>query len=185
MTTAPTPAAAAAPPMAHIPDSQPEPPHRAEAATGAAPGVADSLAAGRIRLRDQIAVNPLLSLFGAVLAGILGFMGTVVIALLAYTLATANDRFAAIDDRFAAVDERFAAIDERFARLEDKVDAGFAAQDAKINEIDLKLTALIAAQDAKINEIDLKLTALIAALNLESEVGAALQGTLLEPGAAS
>ena len=156
MTTTPTPAAAAPPPMTHTPGSQPAPPPRTEAA---APDGTDSRAAGRTRLRDQIAANPLLSLFGAVLAAILGFMGTVVIALLAYTLATTNDRFAEVNDRFA--------------RLEDKVDAGFAAQDAKID-----------AQDATIDEINLKLTALIAALNMAPEVDAALQGALLDPGTA-
>lgn len=155
MTTAPTPAAAAAPPMTHTPDPQPSPPPATEAA---APDGAQSLAAGRTRLRDQIAANPLLSLFGAVLAGILGFMGTVVIALLAYSLTTTNDRFAAVEDRFAR-------LEDRIARLEDKVDAGFAAQDAKIDEINLKLTALIAA------------------LNMALEVDAALQGTLLDPDA--
>ncbi len=158
MTATPTPAAAAAPSMAHSPDSEPAPTPRAGAAARAGAG-AGTLAAGRTRLRDQIAANPLLSLFGAVLAGILGFMGTVVIALLAYTLATTNDRFAEVNDRFAEVNDRF-------ARLEAKVDAGFAAQDAKIDEINLKLTALIAA------------------LNMAPEVGAALQGTLLDPAAA-
>jgi len=133
--------------MAHSPDSEPAPTPRAGAAARAGAG-AGTLAAGRTRLRDQIAANPLLSLFGAVLAGILGFMGTVVIALLAYTLATTNDRFAEVNDRFA--------------RLEAKIDA----------------------QDAKIDEINLKLTALIAALNMAPEVGAALQGTLLDPAAA-
>ncbi|MDE0160905.1 MAG: hypothetical protein OXL98_04145, partial [Acidimicrobiaceae bacterium] len=123
MTATPTPAAAAAPSMAHSPDSEPAPTPRAGAAARDGAG---TLAAGRTRLRDQIAANPLLSLFGAVLAGILGFMGTVVIALLAYTLATTNDRFAEVNDRFA--------------RLEAKIDA----QDAKIDEINLKLTALIA-----------------------------------------
>ncbi|MDE0161441.1 MAG: hypothetical protein OXL98_06840 [Acidimicrobiaceae bacterium] len=156
MTATPTPAAAAAPSMAHSPDSEPAPTPRAGAAARDGAG---TLAAGRTRLRDQIAANPLLSLFGAVLAGILGFMGTVVIALLAYTLATTNDRFAEVNDRFAEVNDRF-------ARLEAKVDAGFAAQDAKIDEINLKLTALIAA------------------LNMAPEVGAALQGTLLDPAAA-
>ncbi len=164
--------------MTHTPDSQPAPPPATEALDSD-----PALAAGRTRLRDEIAANPLLSLFGAVLAGILGFMGTVVIALLAYTLATTSDRFAEINDRFAAVDARFATVDARFVRLEDKVDAGFAAQDAKIDEINLKLTALIAAQDAKIDEINLKLTALIAALNMAPEVDAALQGTLLDPAA--
>ena len=150
--------------MAHSSDSQPAPPLRTEAA---APDGAASGTAGWPRLRDQLAANPLLTLFGTVLAGMLGFMGTVVIALLAYTLATINDRFAEINDRFVAVDERFVAVDERFVRLEDKVDAGFAAQDAKIDEINLKLTALITA------------------LNMAPEVDAALQGTLLDPTTAS
>ena len=170
MTTAPTPAAAAAPRMAHTPDPQPAPAPPTEAA---APDGAASRAAGRTRLRDQIAANPLLSLFGAVLTGILGFMGAVVIALLAYSLTTTNDRFAEINGRFAEVDGRFAEInaeingrfaevDGRFARLEEKVDAGFAAQDAKIDEINLKLTALIAA------------------LGMTSHIDAALDGTLLD-----
>ncbi len=149
MTTTPIPAAAAAPPMAHTPDTQPDqnplPAAQAVALDGA-------IAESRIRLRDQIAVNPLLSLFGAVLTAILGAMGAVIIALLAHSLATTNDRFAGIE-------ERFTAIEERFTRLEAKVDA----------------------QDVKLDEINLKLTALIAALNMAKEVDAALQGTLLNP----
>ena len=163
MNTAPTPAAAAAPSMVHTADPQPAPAPPAEAAT---PDDAASGAGRRTRLRDQIAANPLLSLFGAVLAGILGFMGTVVIALLVHSLATTNDRFSEINDRLAAQDT--------------KIDAGFAAQDIKIDEIDLKLTALIADQDTKIDEIDLKLTALIAALGMTPHVDAALGGTLLD-----
>ena len=163
MTTAPTPAAAAVPRMAHTPDPRPAPAPPTEAA---APDGAASRAAGRIRLRDQIAANPLLSLFGAVLTGILGFMGAVVIALLAYSLTTTNDRFAEVDGRFAEINaeinSRFAEVDARFARLEEKVDAGFAAQDAKIDEINLKLTALIAA------------------LGMTSHIDAALDGTLLD-----
>ena len=163
MTTAPIPAAAAAPRMAHTPDPQPAPAPPTEAA---APDGAASRAAGRTRLRDQIAANPLLSLFGAVLTGILGFMGAVVIALLAYSLTTTNDRFAEVNGRFAEINAeinvRFAEVDGRFARLEEKVDAGFAAQDAKIDEINLKLTALIAA------------------LGMTSHIDAALDGTLLD-----
>ena len=59
--------------------------------------------------------------------------------------------------------------DNRISRLEDKMDAGFAAVDAKF-----------AAQDAKIDDMSMKLTALIAALNATEEVGAALEGRLLD-----
>ena len=73
----------------------------------------------RPRLRDQIAENPLLTL-----------LGTVVIALLVFTLGTTNLR---ISDTNARIDDTNARID----RLEERV----------IN-IDLKLTALIAALNA-------------------------------------
>ena len=60
-------------------------------------------------------------------------------------------------------DNRIDRLEDRFDRLEAKVDARFDAQDAKIDEINLKLTALIAA------------------LNATDQVGAALEGRLLDP----
>ena len=97
----------------------------------------------RPRLRDQIAENPLLTL-----------LGSIIIALLVFTLGTTNLR---INDIHARMDDTNARIDRlevRMDRLEERV----------IN-------------------IDLKLTALIAALNATEEVDAALEGRLLQPGA--
>ena len=96
----------------------------------------------RPRLRDQVAENPLLTLFG-----------TVIVALLVFTLGTTNLR---ISDTHARIDDTNARID----RLENRMDR---------------------LEDRVIN-IDLKLTALIAALNATEEVEAALQGRLLQPG---
>ena len=70
--------------------------------------------------------------------------------------------------------------DNRISRLEDKMDAGFAAVNAKFAAQDAKIDARFAAQDAKIDDISMKLTALIAALNATEEVGAALEGRLLD-----
>ena len=146
------PAVPAASTMTDPPDPQPDPALAPDASAPA--GAAD--AAGRARIRDQIAENPLLSLFGAVFVAMLGFLGAVIVALLAYTLTTTQSQFALVQDQFAAVHDR---ID----RLEDTVDDGFATQGAEIEEINLKLTALIAA------------------LNMTHEVDAALEGRLLNP----
>ena len=81
-------------------------------------------------------------------------MGSIIIALLVFTLGTTNLR---INDIHARIDDTNARIDRlevRMDRLEERV----------IN-------------------IDLKLTALIAALNATEEVDAALHGRLLQPGA--
>ena len=101
--------------MSQTPDSQP-----AEASSQAAARSATAAKPARPGLRDQIADNPLLTL-----------LGTVVVALLVFTL-TGTTTIA----------------EDRFDRLADKVDAGFAAQGDKIEQIDRKLTALIAALNA-------------------------------------
>ncbi|MCY4458329.1 MAG: hypothetical protein OXB90_10370, partial [Acidimicrobiaceae bacterium] len=114
-----------------------------------------------------------------------------------------------IEARFAAQD---AKIEARFAEQDTKIEARFAAQDTKIEarfaEQDTKIEARFAAQDAKfearfagidqrfeqqdakfealdtkLDEINLKLTALIAGLNATQQVGAALDGRLLDPNA--
>lgn len=112
------------------------------------PAVADPQAAAidrpaRPRLRDQIAQNPLLTL-----------LGTVIIALLVFTLGTTNLRISDTNARIDRLEVRMDRLEDRFTALEERV----------IN-------------------IDLKLTALIAALNATEEVDAALQGRLLQPGA--
>ena len=141
----------------------------------------------RPRLRDQIAENPLLSLFGAALT----IFGTALVALLLFALTSINDRIDGVEarlgeridrlelrlgERMDSLEARMDRLEARMDRLEAKVDAGFAAQGAQIAELDARLTAQIA-------ELDRKLTALIANLNATAAVEAALEHRLLIPDA--
>ena len=174
--TSAAPARRIAPPMTHIPDP---------ATTSQSQTVDDVVVDGpaRPRLRDQIAENPLLSLAVGLMLALFTFFGTVVVALLIFTLNSFNDRF----DRLEA----------RVDRLEEKVDAGFAEQGARIAELDARLTAQIAELDARLTaqiaeldarltaqiaELDRRMTALIAHLNATAAVEAALEHRLVIPG---
>ena len=151
--TSVAPAQRAEPQMAHTPDSDAVP-------HSPAPVSAVALGATRPRLRDQIAENPLLSLFGVALT----LFGTALVALLLFALNSINDR---IDDVEARLGERMDRLEmrlgDRLDRLEAKMDAGFAAQGARIAELERKLTALIAH------------------LNATAAVEAALEHRLLTP----
>ena len=114
---------------------------------------APATAAGRPRMRDQAADNPLLTLFGGM-----------IIALLISTLASSNLRIGDINGRIDDINGR---IDDMNIRLDDMND--------RITRLEVKIDA----QDDKIHQIDLKLTALIAALNKTDEVEAALSGTII------
>ena len=96
-------------------------------------------------LRDQIAENPLLSLFVGLTLALPTFLGTVVAALLIFTLGGINDRLDSLGERIDGVE---GSLGGRIDNLEDKMDAGFAAQGAQIAELDRKLTALIAHLNA-------------------------------------
>ena len=148
--TAAAPAQRAVPQMTHTPD---------QAATPQAPTAASAVDATQARhnLRDQIAENPLLSLFGGAVVALLTILGTLVVALLVFTLTSINGR----------IDSLEVSLNGRIDSLEDKVDAGFAAQGAQIAEFDRKLTALIAH------------------LNATEAVDAALEHRLLIPGASA
>ena len=173
--TSTAPAHRAAPQMTHTPDPTATPQAQMAASTVEA-------RPARPRLRDQIAENPLLSLFGGAMLGLLTFLGTVVVALLVFTLTSISDRIDSLGERIDRVEvslgeridrvevslgERIDRVEvslgERIGRLEDKVDAGFAAQRAQIAETDRKLTALVAM------------------LNATEAVDAALEGGLLAP----
>ena len=151
--TSTAPAHRAAPQMTHTPDPTATPQAQMAASTVEA-------RPARPRLRDQIAENPLLSLFGGAMLGLLTFLGTVVVALLVFTLTSISDRIDSLGERIDRVE---VSLGERIGRLEDKVDAGFAAQRAQIAETDRKLTALVAM------------------LNATEAVDAALEGRLLAP----
>ena len=166
--TSVTPAQRAAPQMTHTPDPVTAPQAQA---------VVDAVEArpAKPRLRDQIADNPLLSLIGGAVVVLLTILGTLVVALLVFTLTSINDRIDSLGERIDRLDvslnDRIDRLDvslnDRIDRLEDKVDAGFAAQGAQIAELDRKLTALIAH------------------LNATEAVDAALEHRLLIPGASA
>ena len=150
--TSVAPAHRAAPQMTHTPDPAATP--EAQAAVSAA----DARPA-RPRLRDQIAENPLLSLFLGLTLAALTFLGTLTVALLLFTLNDINDGVDSLGERIDGVE---VSLGERIDRLEARVDAGFAAQGAHIVETDRKLIALIAH------------------LNATEAVDAALEGKLLD-----
>ena len=159
--TAAAPAQRAVPQMTHTPD---------QAATPQAPTAASAADATQARhnLRDQIAENPLLSLFGGAVVALLTILGTLVVALLVFTLTSINGRIDSLEVSLnGRIDSLEVSLNDRIGGLEDKVDAGFAAQGAQIAEFDRKLTALIAH------------------LNATEAVDAALEHRLLIPGASA
>ena len=162
--TSAVPTHGAAPPMAYTPDP----------AASSEPQTFDDAVAdrpARPRLRDQVAENPLLSLAVGLTLALFTLLGTVVVALLVFTLNNFNDRFDSLE--------------ARMDRLEEKVDELDGRLTAQIAELDARLTAAIAELDARLTaqiaELDRKLTALIAHLNATEAVEAALEHRLLIP----
>lgn len=172
---APVPAAEAPPQMAHTPEHIPDRPRssvaaEAEAApagtaassedgpgavgqaAGPAAVAAVSTGADRSGLRAQAAENPLLTLFG----GILAFLGLVSVGLLSFVLVSLA----------ADVDE----VNERITRLEARVDARFAEVDERFDEVEARIDAV----DERLDRIELTLTALIATLGATEAVEAAV-----------
>ena len=143
--TAAAPAQRATPQMTQTPD------HAATSQADAGPA--------KPRLRDQMAENPLLSLFLGLTLAVLTFLGTLTVALLLFTLNDINDGIDSLGERIDGVE---VSLGERIDRLEARVDAGFAAQGAHIVETDRKLIALITH------------------LNATEAVDAALEGKLLD-----
>lgn len=106
----PIPAAEATPAMSHPPDTTAD-----TQSERAVPAQAPTSAV-RPRLRDQIAENPLLTIFG-----------TVIVALLVFVLGTTNLRIGDTNHRIDRLEDRIVSLENR------------------VIDIDLKLTALIAA----------------------------------------
>ena len=100
---------------------------------------------GRPGLLDQMTENPLLSLFGAIIVVLLGFV-----------LTTSNIRITETNDRITRLENR---IDNRLDYLEQRID---------------RLEARIVALESTVAAIDRKLTALIATLGKTDEVEGAL-----------
>ena len=193
MTTAsPTPAFENAPAMAHAPDIAPQAPP-----AQAPPTQTGTTAAARPTLRAQIAENPLLSFFGALIVVLLA----AAIASPNIRISDTNARIDRLEDtmeaRFAAqdakIEQQFGELDAKIDRLDAKFDAKMDAKidrldakmDAKIDRLDAKMDAKIDRLDAKIDEMNLKLTALIAALQMTGIVEATLDGSLNGPDGAN
>ena len=123
----------AAPQMTHTPDPIASPQAQASAAEVEA-------GPARSRLRDQIAENPLLTLFLGLTLAVLAFLGTLTVALLLFLLNDINDGVDSLGERIDSVEvslgERIDSVEvslgERIDSVEAKVDAGFAAQGAHI-----------------------------------------------------
>ena len=166
--TSVAPAHRAVPQMTRTPDPTADPSPPAAASTVEA-------APARPKLRDQIAENPLLSLFGALMT--LG--GTAVVALLLFTLTSIGNR---IDGVEMSLGER---IDRVEVRLSDRIDRVEVRLSDRIDRLEDKVDTGFAVQGAQIGELDRKLTALIAHLNATEAVEAALEHRLLTSGAAT
>ena len=152
-------------------------------------------------VRTNVAENPFVALTTAMLVALLGMLLMSVNSntdRLDTRINRVEDkieaRFAAqdakIEARFAEqdakIEARFASIDQRFEQQDAKFEARFAGIDQRFEQQDAKFEALDAkfeALDAKLDDISLKLTALIAGLNATQQVGAALDGRLLDPNA--
>ena len=143
--------------MAPTADPQPSSP---------APAVPATAPATVPRKWAKLTDNPLLTV-----------LGTAAVALLVFTLTRTDNRISRLEDK---MDAGFAAVDAKFAAQDAKIDAKFSAVDAKIDAKFSAVDAKFAAQDAKIDDISMKLTALIASINATEEVGAALEGRLLD-----
>ena len=172
--TSVAPAHRAAPQMTHTPDPVATP--QADAATSA-------LEAGptKPRLRDQIAENPLLSLFLGLTLAVLTFLSTLAVALLMFTLNDINDGLDSLGERIDGVEvslgERIDRVDVSLGERIDRVEVNL---NDRIDRLEAKVDAGFAAQGAHIVETDRKLTALISHLNATEAVDAALEGRLLD-----
>ncbi len=151
----------------------PAQPAASEAATTPDSGTAPASPVAEVgpgrRMLQQIAENPLQSLFGAA-----------IIALLTFTLTSTHARFGdvhqRIDDLNASVNARFDDVSARF----DDVSARIDATNERITRLEERMEARFEALEASVAEINLKLTALIAALNMSAQVDAAQEGRLID-----
>ena len=158
-TSAPIPAPEAASHMPNPPDT----PAKAPPTKGIPHAHA---AAAAPTLRSQVVENPLLS-----------FLGLLIVALLAASIAAPNIR---INDTNSRIDR----LDTRMTAGFDKVDARFEAVDARFDKVEARLDGMDAKLDqvdARLDGIDLKLTTLIAKLNATDDVSAAIEGRLADP----
>ena len=163
--------------------------------TDAPPAKSYTVGTGALsRLRHQLIENPLLSLYGAIIVVLLGFVLTTANIRITETNERItrldnriDERFnrseSRIDDRFNQIDDRFNQIDDRFNRIEDQIIRNNSAIDDRLNRFEarvedrfVRIESRIGSLEGAVAEIDRKLTALIAALGQTDEVEGALSG---------
>ena len=173
--TSAAPAHRAAPHMAQSPD-----PTTTPQAQIAAPSAEAKTA--RSRLRDQIAENPL----GGLMMAVLAFLGTVVVALLIFTLNSLGERIDRVEVRLV---EQLDGVEMRFVERIDGVEMRLGARidgvEARMDGLEARMDAGFAEHGAQIAGLDRKLAALIAHLNATEAVDAALEHRLLIPNASA
>ena len=169
--TSVAPAHRAAPHMTHTPDPAATP--QAQDA-----GLSAEVKPARSRLRDQIAENPLAGLMLAVLT----FLGTVVVALLLFTLNSLGERIDGIEARLG---ERIDRLEIRLGERMDHLEVRMDRLEERMGRLEERMGRLDARLSAQIAELDRKLTALIAHLNATEAVEAALEHRLLIPDVAT
>lgn len=128
----------------------------------------------RPRLWNQLLENPLLSLFGAM-----------IVMLLGYVLTTSNIRITETNERITRLDNR---IEDRFNRFESRIENRFNGIEDRLNGIEdriirndikiedrfVRIESRVGSLEGSVSEVDRKLTALIAALGKTDEVEGAL-----------
>ena len=116
-------------------------------------------------LINQMIENPLLSLFGAVIVVLLGF----VLTTSSIRISETNDRISETNDRITSLETR---IDQRITSLETRIDQRIDRLEGRMDRLEDRIVSL----ESGVAGIDRKLTALIAALGVGEEVDNTLSG---------
>ena len=183
--TSVAPAHRAAPQMTHTPDPVATP--QADAATSA-------LEAGptKPRLRDQIAENPLLSLFLGLTLAVLTFLSTLAVALLMFTLNDINDGLDSLGERIDGVEvslgERIDGVEvslgERIDGVEvslgERIDGVEVSLGERIDGVEVSLGERIDRVEVNLNgridRVEVNLNGRIDRLEAKVDAGFAAQG---------
>ena len=172
--TSVAPAHRAAPQMTHTPDPVATP--QADAATSA-------LEAGptKPRLRDQIAENPLLSLFLGLTLAVLTFLSTLAVALLMFTLNDINDGLDSLGERIDGVEVSLGErIDGVEVSLGERIDGVEVSLGERIDRVEVNLGERIDRVEVNLNgridRVEVNLNGRIDRLEAKVDAGFAAQG---------
>ena len=171
--TSVAPAHRAAPQMTHTPDPVATP--QADAATSA-------LEAGptKPRLRDQIAENPLLSLFLGLTLAVLTFLGTLAVALLMFTLNDINDGLDSLGERIDGLEVSLGERIDRVVSLGERIDRVEVSLGERIDRVEVSLGERIDRVEVSLGEridrVEVNLNDRIDRLEAKVDAGFAAQG---------